>query len=61
MTDPIRIKYRGRILELSRETSVRVRKVADASGRTAEETVIALLENARYAAPGLFLPARCCT
>lgn len=59
MTDPIRIKYSGRVLELSREASLRIRKEARETGRTVEATVVDLLKNARYAAPGLFLPARC--
>ena len=59
MAGSIHIKYRGRVLELSPETSFKVRKLAETSVRTVEETVIALLENARCAAPGLFLPARC--
>lgn len=59
MTDPIRIKYSGRVLELSREASLRIRKLAKATGRTVEDTVVESLKNARCAAPGLFLPSRC--
>ena len=59
MAGLIHIEYKGRVLELNPETSFKVHKLAETSGRTVEETVIALLENARCAAPGLFLPARC--
>ena len=56
---PICFKYRGRVLALSPETSLKIRKIAEDGGKSVDSVLSTLLEKAQCVGNSLFLPARC--